>query len=91
MTDDKISQLVQDVIDGKEDPRKALHIVQGFRNIHLDPDFIEYCLDKISELIDPEEEIKVHHKSQWVRIKGQADNGTSLERMSTDAQAYYRT
>jgi len=107
MTDDKISQLVQDVIDGKEDPSKALNLIWPLK--HDNPKWIKGCVEQIINVlhqnatISSNKALKVWQdlRSQtpkqkeipcrWVRIKGQADNGTSLERMSTDEQAYYRT
>ena len=87
MTDDQISQLVQDCINGLEDPRKALHIIWKYENIHLNPEFIRTCLDKVEELIEPEQEVKVPHKSQWVRI-GTGETERFGDRSGTEEIAY---
>jgi len=105
MTDTQISQLVQDVINGIENPSKALNLVWPLENTHHNPTWINKCVEQIIKVLNSEAEQTVkarmdlishspklkqpEGRSQWQRV-GTADHGTSLESLSTDAQAYYR-
>ena len=69
MTDIQISQLVQDVINGKEDPRKANKILHNIRNLHHTPHFIDNCMEEVSELIEHETIVYPEYISQWVKAE----------------------
>jgi len=106
MTDDKISQLVQDVVNGKEDPSKALNLIWPLN--HENPKWIQECAEQIINVLQQNATIssdkarKVWRDlrsqtpkqkglpSRWVYLGG-GDSGTSLEKLSTDEQAYRGT
>ena len=56
MTDTQISQLVQDVIDGKEDPSKALNLIWPLN--HENPKWIRGCAEQIIKVLQQKADIR---------------------------------
>ena len=103
MTDEKISELVQNVVDGIEDPSKALNLIWPLN--HENPKWIQECVDQITTIlqqkatISSDKALKVWRdlRSQtpkqkelpyrWVRV-GTGETERSGDRSGTGEIAY---
>ena len=85
MTDIQISQLVDDVINGKENPVKAGRILHKIRNLHHTPIFVDECIEEVRKLIVKIDLPYAEYKSQWVRATDGFDYTiNSLDNRSRD-------